>query len=63
MPDLGDARSELMTWAEEHGVMYGRETDNGWQFPCALEQFRIGPVDDPDFTKWETEFAYLVLAA
>jgi hypothetical protein len=21
----------------------------------------IGPVEEPDFTKWETEFAYLVL--
>jgi effector-binding domain-containing protein len=61
MPDLGDARAELMAWAEENGVVYGSESDHGWQFPCALEQYRIGPVDDPDFTRWETEFAYLVL--
>jgi hypothetical protein len=29
-------------------------------FPCALERFIVGPVDDPDFTTWQTEFAYLI---
>ena len=27
------------------------------------ERFVVGPVDDPDFTNWQTEFAYLILAA
>jgi effector-binding domain-containing protein len=61
MPDLGDARAELIAWASENGIVYGTETERGLQMPCALEHFRVGPVDDPDFTKWETEFAYLVL--
>lgn len=61
MPDLGDARAELIAWASDNGVAYGIETDRGLQMPCALEHFRVGPVDDPDFTKWETEFAYLVI--
>lgn len=61
MPDLGDARAELLGWASDNDITYGTETARGLQMPCALEHFRIGPVDEPDFTRWETEFAYLVL--
>jgi effector-binding domain-containing protein len=60
MPDLGDAREELLGWARDNGIVYGSETECGLALPCALEHFRIGPVDDPDFTRWETEFAYLI---
>jgi hypothetical protein len=60
MPDLGDARAELVAWARDNEIVYGSETDRGLKLPCALEHFRIGPVDDPDFTRWETEFAYLI---
>jgi effector-binding domain-containing protein len=60
MPDLGDARAELVAWAHDNEIVYGHQTDRGLKLPCALEHFRIGPVDDPDFTKWETEFAYLI---
>jgi effector-binding domain-containing protein len=59
--DLADARAELLAYAEENGIEYGQESEHGQSFPCAFEQYRIGPVDDSDFTKWETEFAYLVL--
>jgi effector-binding domain-containing protein len=61
MPDLGDARAEFIAWANDNGIVYGSETERGLALPCALEHFRIGPVDDPDFTRWETEFAYLIL--
>jgi len=61
MPDLADARSEIFGWAEDNGIEYRQATEHGQSFPCAFEQYRIGPVDDSDFTKWETEFAYLVL--
>jgi effector-binding domain-containing protein len=60
VPDLSDARAELVAWARDNGVAYGSETDRGLEFPCALERFLVGPADDPDFTKWETEFAYLI---
>jgi effector-binding domain-containing protein len=60
MPDLSDARAELVAWAHDNGIVYSRETDRGLELPCALEQFRIGPTDEPDFTRWETEFAYLI---
>jgi effector-binding domain-containing protein len=58
--DLGDARAELVAWADENGIVYASETERGLSFPCALEQFHVGPVDDPDFTRWKTEFAYLI---
>jgi effector-binding domain-containing protein len=48
--DLAGARAELMRWAEEHELSY----------TIAVEHFRIGPAEEPDFTKWETEFAYLL---
>jgi effector-binding domain-containing protein len=60
MPDLGDARAELVAWARENGVVYGTETERGLEFPCALERFIVGPAEDPDFTSWRTEFAYLI---
>jgi RNA polymerase sigma-70 factor, ECF subfamily len=60
LPDLGDARAELVRWARDNEVTYGRETERGIRFPCALERFIVGPVDDPDFKNWQTEFAYLI---
>jgi effector-binding domain-containing protein len=60
LPDLGDARAELVAWAHENGIVYGSETERGLEFPCALERFLVGPADDPDFTNWRTEFAYLI---
>jgi effector-binding domain-containing protein len=60
MPDLADARAELVAWARENGVVYGTETERGLEFPCALERFIVGPAEDPDFTTWRTEFAYLI---
>jgi effector-binding domain-containing protein len=59
--DLADARRELTSWAEDSKLAYSRATERGIEFSCALEQFRIGPTEEPDFTKWETEFAYLLI--
>jgi effector-binding domain-containing protein len=60
-PDLAASRERLIRWAAEHGVVYSRETDRGSTLPCCLERYLIGPVEERDFSKWETEFAYLVL--
>ena len=54
--DLGAARAALLRHADEHGLVYAR----GTALPCAVEHFRIGPVDTPDHTRWETELAYLI---
>ena len=60
LPDLGDARAELVAWADENEVAYGSDTPRGIELACALERFEVGPVDEEDFTKWRTEFAYLI---
>jgi effector-binding domain-containing protein len=60
-PDLAAAREQLTTWAAERGIVHSRATADGTTLPCAVERYLIGPVEEPDFTKWETEFAYLVL--
>jgi hypothetical protein len=60
-PDLAVARATLVRWAAERGLVYSHETDRGHAMACCVEHFRIGPVDDPDHTKWETEFAYLIV--
>jgi effector-binding domain-containing protein len=60
-PDLADARDRLIRWAAEKGIVYSRETNSGLTLPCCVERYLVGPVEEPDFTKWETEFAYLIL--
>src|SRR5215207_306240 len=61
LPDLAAARERLVGWAEQRGLVYSRQTDRGSTLPCCVERYLVGPVDEPDFTTWETEFAYLVL--
>jgi effector-binding domain-containing protein len=50
-PDLAAARQRLLSWAEDRGLA----------IRGCLEHYRIGPVEEPDFTKWETELAYLIV--
>jgi len=48
-PDLAAARAALHDWAKERGVVLeGR-----------VEHYIIGPVEEPDHSKWQTEIAYL----
>jgi RNA polymerase sigma-70 factor, ECF subfamily len=61
--DLGDARDALLRHADEHGIVYSRATERGAALPCAVEHLRVGPVDTPDHTRWETELAYLIVEA
>jgi hypothetical protein len=51
----------LIAFAAEKGIVYGRETSHGVTLPCCLERYLIGPPAESDFSKWETEFAFLVL--
>jgi GyrI-like small molecule binding domain len=60
LPDLGAARTALVDWMARHGIEYSRATDRGSALACCVEHFRVGPVEEPDFTKWETDFAYLI---
>jgi effector-binding domain-containing protein len=60
-PDLATARERLVGWAAQQGIVYSRESDRGSMLPCCVEHYILGPVEEPDFTKWQTEFAYLIL--
>src|SRR6201999_4036246 len=53
--DLSPARDVLVRWADDNGITYGHATDRGTALPCCVDHLMVGPVDDPDFTKWETE--------
>jgi effector-binding domain-containing protein len=63
-PDLGDARATLRTWIDEQGIQVDiQQTDNGSELRGCVEHYRIGPVEETDHSKWETEVAYLTTAS
>jgi GyrI-like small molecule binding domain len=49
-PDLATAREALLGWIETQGLTPG----------TYMEEYRIGPVEERDWAKWETELAFLV---
>jgi effector-binding domain-containing protein len=59
-PDLAAARARLQAWADERGLVYGRRTDRGKELPAYVERYFVGPMEEPDYSKWETELAYLI---
>jgi RNA polymerase sigma-70 factor (ECF subfamily) len=60
-PDLGAARAAVVTWMTGQGIAWGHPTDRGTALLCCVEHFHVGPPDEPDFTKWETELTYLIV--
>jgi effector-binding domain-containing protein len=61
VPDLVDAQAALRSWTEQNGVTTGRPSERGTQLSCCVEHYRVGPPLEQDWTKWETELAYLVV--
>jgi effector-binding domain-containing protein len=61
LPDLGDAQAALRDWTGQQGIVTGRPSERGSSLPCCVEHYRIGPPMERDWTKWETELAYLVV--
>jgi RNA polymerase sigma-70 factor (ECF subfamily) len=61
VPDLGDAQAALRAWIEEEGITTSRPSERGATLPACVEHYRIGPPIEQDWTKWETELAYLVV--
>jgi hypothetical protein len=51
-PDLAAGRATLRAWTDAQGL-----ARLGY-----VEQFIKGPVEEPDYTRWETELAYLTTA-
>ncbi len=60
-PDLEDARASLLRFAKEKGIAFGTLTDRGEALACSVEHLRVGPAETSDYSRWETEFAYLIL--
>jgi GyrI-like small molecule binding domain len=59
-PDLAAARVAMQDWAMRQGVVLdSRATDRGSAWGSYVESYLIGPVDEPDYSKWETELMYL----
>jgi DNA gyrase inhibitor GyrI len=61
VPDLGDAQAALRTWTEQQGIVTSRASERGSSLAACVEHYRIGPPMEADWTKWETELAYLVV--
>jgi effector-binding domain-containing protein len=61
VPDLVDAQAALRTWTEQEGIATGRPSARGVTLAACVEHYRIGPPMEQDWTKWETELAYLVV--
>ena len=61
VPDLGDAQAALRSWIEREGIACSRPSERGSLLPCYVEHYRVGPPIEKDWTKWETELAYLVV--
>jgi effector-binding domain-containing protein len=61
VPDLTDAQAALKTWTEEQGIATGRPSNRGMTLAACVEHYNVGPPTERDWTKWETELAYLVV--
>jgi effector-binding domain-containing protein len=61
VPDLGAAQAALRSWTEQQGLVTALPSKRGSTLPCCVEHYRIGPPSEQDWTKWETELAYLVV--
>jgi effector-binding domain-containing protein len=59
--DLNDARSLLTAWAEREGVsLESSATPRGMAYEANVEHYRTDASREPDWSKWETELAYLI---
>ena len=51
----------VLGWAAEEGLVVARRpAPGGTAFAGCTEEFRIGPFEDPDPWRWETDVAYLL---
>ena len=61
VPDLADAQATLRSWTEQQGIATSRPSERGSSPAACVEHYRVGPPMEADWTKWETELAYLVV--
>jgi effector-binding domain-containing protein len=61
MPDLAAARAELLDWGRRQGIDWeSSETPRGRAFEACIERYLTDARREPDWSKWETELAYLI---
>lgn len=60
--DLAAAHSHVHVWAHREGLAFPCETadDGTEEFTAVVERYLVGPPEEDDVEKWETELAYLV---
>ena len=59
VPDLRAARERLLAWTRDEGMEVAVEEVSGsLTFSACIESYLTGP-DEPDWTRWQTELAYL----
>jgi effector-binding domain-containing protein len=60
-PDLSDARAELLDWVRGQGIeLNGSATARGTAFEACVERYLTNAAEEPDWSKWRTELAYLI---
>lgn len=61
-PDLRAAHTSVRAWTQGHGLALACEDsgDDETRLSGCIEQYRIGPHEESDYSRWETELAYLV---
>jgi hypothetical protein len=61
-PGLQAAHAATRAWAREQGFALAREDSAADEiaFAGCVEQYRVGPHEQSDYTCWETELAYLL---
>jgi GyrI-like small molecule binding domain len=59
--DIAVARAALTAWAAEREIVYSTRSERGEALACAVDHLLVGPVEESDYTKWKTEFAYLIV--
>jgi effector-binding domain-containing protein len=60
VPDLRAARERLLAWADEEGIeIAGEDRGGALTFAACVESYLTDASREPDWTKWETELAYL----
>ena len=60
VPDLRAARDRLLAWAANEGIEIAVEEAGGSvTFAACVERYLNDAINEPDWTKWQTELAYL----
>jgi GyrI-like small molecule binding domain len=61
-PDLAAAHATVRAWAADHDRSVAKEESarDETALSGCIEQYRIGPVEEPDYARRDTEVAYRV---